>query len=172
MKTIAPVMKTLRVGLLFAAAIEVSAASGVMAQSAHNPGEAAVAGACAGLGLNPSEAPYAFCKMSLEDSVAAVAQARAIDVARRVCARKGYRVGTASFANCVLDREESAENQPPPAPASTTEDPGRFYQRGDQRTSVPRACAQLGLDPGSPAFSSCVSNLNITLDNSNMVGSD
>jgi hypothetical protein len=171
-ETIAPVMKMLRVGLLFAAAVSVSAACGAMAQSANNPGEGAVANACAGLGLNPSEAPYIFCKMSLEDSVAAVAQARAIDVARRACAHKGYRVGTASFANCVLDREESVENQPPAALASTAEDLGHSYQRGDQRRSVPRACAQLGLDPGSPAFSSCVSNLNMTLDDSNMVGGD
>ena len=39
-----------------------------MAQDASNPYSERVANACAGLGLNPSEAPYAFCKMSLEDA--------------------------------------------------------------------------------------------------------
>lgn len=164
-------MKMLRIGLLFAAAIGVSAASEAMAQGGYNLDERTVAQACAGLGLNPSEAPYAFCELSLQDSAASVERARSTDLARRACAGEGH-VGAASFANCVLDREENAANQPLPAPTSTAEAPFRSYQRGDQRRSVPRACAQLGLDPGSLAFSSCVSNLNMTLDNSNMVGSD
>ncbi len=165
-------MKMLRIGLLFAAVVGVSAGSGAMAQASYNPDERAVAQTCASLGLNPSEAPYAFCELSLQDSAASVERARSTGVARRACAREGHRIGTASFANCVLDREENAENQPLPAPTSTAEDPFRSYQRGDQRASVPRACAQLGLDPSSLVFSSCVSNLNMTLDDSNMVGSD
>jgi hypothetical protein len=157
----------------YAVAVGISVSSGATAQTAPRFYAKQIANACEGLGLDPSEAPYAFCAMSLQDAAAGVEQAHNIGVARRVCARKGYRVGTPAFANCVLDREdEISESQPKmPAPVATNE-PFRTYQRPDQRKAVPRACAQLGLDPGSSAFSTCVSNLNMTLDDSNMVGSD
>jgi hypothetical protein len=150
-----------------------SVASGAMAQTASTSYGRQIANACEGLGLDPSEAPYAFCAMSLQDAAAGAEQPHDIGVARRVCARNGYRVGTPAFADCVLDREdEISESQPKmPAPVATNE-PFRTYQRPDQRKAVPRACARLGLDPGSSAFSTCVSNLNMTLDDSNMVGSD
>jgi hypothetical protein len=157
------------------AAIGLTAPSWAMAQDA-NPSNGRVANACASMGLNPSEAPYAFCAMSLQDVVASETDARRISVARRECARHGYRIGTASFANCVLDREEnlSAMGQfaaPAPAPVAA-EDPFRSYQRGDQRMSVRRACANVGLAPGASEYAGCVSNLNMTIDDSNMVGSD
>jgi hypothetical protein len=139
------------------------------------PYTARVAQACASMGLTPSEAPYAFCEMSLRDNVAAVAEARGIGAARRQCAGKGYRIGTPSFANCVLDRDENfsaAGGEGAPAMAEAGEGAFQSYQRGDQRKSVRRACADIGLDPGSSAFASCVGNLNTTMDDSNMVGSD
>jgi hypothetical protein len=156
---------------LFIFVVGIATTSEAMAQTVSSSRQ--IATACEGMGLNPTEAPYAFCEMSLQDSVAGVARAHDIGVARRVCAHDGYRPGTASFANCVLDREDEVSESRPTVPASVAADDSfRFYQRGDQRKSVPRACAQLGLDPGSSAFSSCVSNLNMTLDDANMVGSD
>jgi hypothetical protein len=140
---------------------------------AQNAYSERVANACAGMGLNPSEAPYTFCEMSLQDGVAAVERAHRTGLEWRACAKNGYRYGTVGFANCVLDREESGAESPPAAPRSVaTTDTFRSYQRGDQRTSVRRACAQMGLAPGSSAYDSCVGNLNMTLDDSNMVGSD
>jgi hypothetical protein len=115
----------------------IAAASGAMAQRAdpYSDSERA-ARACAGMGLNPSEAPYVFCKMSLQESAAAASQARDIG-----------------------------------APTSG-EDQFGSYQRGDQTTSVRRACVHVGLAPGSLNYASCVGNLNMTIDDSNMVGSD
>src|ERR1700691_1064418 len=129
----------LRYTLLFVADVALFP-SAVTAQ----PYAARVASACASMGLNPSEAPYAFCEMSLQDGVAAVAEARNIGVARRSCARNGYRVGTPSFANGVLDREENfsaAGEQAPATVAAAPESSFQSYQRGDQRKSVRRACA-------------------------------
>lgn len=145
------------------------------AQAAANPYAARIARACESMGLNPSEAPYAFCEMSLEDSSAAITSAQADAVARRACARSGLRIGSAALANCVLDREAGlAEFQPTePLPASAGRaKPMQSYQRRDQTTSVARACADLGLVPGSEAFESCVGNLGMTMDNANMVGTD
>ncbi len=161
----------------FVAAIGLMAPSWAMAQDASNPYSERVANACAGMGLNPSEAPYFFCALSLQDVAASAADARRISVARRECARHGYRIGTPSFANCVLDREESlsAEQRAVRAPTSVgqiAEDPFRSYQRGDRTASVRRACADVGLVPGSSEYTSCVGNLNMTMDDSNMVGSD
>jgi hypothetical protein len=157
----------------FVVAIGLTAPSWAIAQDA-NPAGGQVANACTGMGLNPSEAPYAFCAMSLQDVAASAADARRISMERRECARHGYRIGTASFANCVLDREETVSTVgPPPAPVPVAaEDPFRSYQRGDQRTSVRRACARMGLAPGSSEYATCVGNLNMTIDDSNMVGSD
>jgi hypothetical protein len=143
------------------------------AAAAQNANSERVANACAGMGLNPSEAPFAFCEMSLRDDVAAIGHAHRTALEWRACAKKGYHYGTVGFANCVLDREENGAESPPGAPRSAAKtDTLRSYQRGDQTTSVRRACTQIGLAPGSSAYDSCVGNLNMTLDDSNMVGSD
>lgn len=75
------------------------------------------------MGLNPSEAPFTSCVLSLENSVGDVAQAN-------------------------------------------------HYQRGDQMTSIRRACADMGLAPGSLQYQSCFGNLNMTIDDENRVGTD
>jgi hypothetical protein len=111
-----------------------AAASGTMAQSASY--SAQIADACAGIGLNPSEAPYLYCEMSLQASTAGIAR------------------------------------QPVASAPIATNSPFQSYQRGDQWTSVLRACAQVGLVPDSPAFSRCAANLDATLDDADRTGSD
>ncbi|MGB6491942.1 MAG: hypothetical protein WBF10_10900 [Methylovirgula sp.] len=144
-------------------------ASAAMAQGA--PYDQRVANGCAGMGLNPSEAPFVFCEMSLRDSAASVERARTIGLARREC--RGYHVGTAAFANGVLDRQERAENRQRFTPTSTaSEDHFHTYQRGDEITSVRRACAQVGLAPGSSGYETCVGDLDMTIDDANRVGTD
>jgi hypothetical protein len=41
-----------------------------------------------------------------------------------------------------------------------------------QWASEQRACANMGIDPGTDAFQNCVANLDATLDQVNRVGSD
>ncbi len=145
--------------------LSVSAAN---AQSARY--ERRIANACEGMGLNPSEAPFVYCEMSLRENVASELRAQGAAVARRVCVRAGYRVGSASFANCVLDREENVER--PAAIVGEGGEPFRSYQRGDEMTSVHRACAQIGLVPGSQQYATCVGNLDMTIDDADRVGTD
>lgn len=140
-----------------------------MAQSA--PYDQRVANACAGVGLNPSEAPFVYCEMSLQGNIAAAPRAGDRKLARRACRRAGYRFGTVSFADCVLDREESAARAVTPAAAPRGDSFG-FYQRGDEMTSVHRACAQIGLVPGSQQYATCVGDLDMTIDDANRVGTD
>lgn len=88
--------------------------------------------ACAGMGLNPGEAPFTQCVMSLETSVGAT---------------------PAPSNGEYVAQEES-------------------YHRGDQMTAIHRACAQMGLAPGSAQYQSCFGNLNMTIDDANRVGTD
>ncbi len=122
------------------------------------------------MGLNPSEAPFVYCEMSLQENAVSALRAGAVTQARRACFRAGYRVGSASFANCVLDRERSAAR--PAASAAAAGEPFRPYQRGDEMTSVRRACAQTGLVPGSQQYATCVGDLDMTIDDANRVGTD
>jgi hypothetical protein len=166
-------MNMLRLILLSAAAaVGLSVASGAMAQSASNSYGERVANACAGTGFNAAEAPYVYCEMSLQDSVASVERARATGVAWRVCARRGYRFGTVSFANCVLDRQESGPPPEAPAPAPVAAETSPDFYHRDQMTSVRHACAQIGLAPGTAEYQTCVGNLSATINDSEAVGGD
>ncbi len=163
--------------IAFVAAACLVASSGAMAQTAALGGNARVQRACAEMGLNPSEAPFAYCVMSLGETAASLTTALRIDRERHECGRRGYHPGTPSFANCVLDREESvsaprAALAEPPVQETAATEAFRSYRRGDQMTSVRHACAELGLAPGSDGYASCVGNLSMTIDDSQTVGSD
>lgn len=162
---------------VFVAAACLMAYSGAMPQAAALAGDARVQRACAGMGLNPSEAPFAYCVMSLGETAASLTTALRINQERHECGRLGYHPGTSIFANCVLDREETvsatrAASAESPAQETAATEAFRSYRRGDQMTSVRHACAELGLAPGSDSFASCVGNLSMTIDDSQMVGSD
>jgi hypothetical protein len=80
---------------------------GAKAADLSDPHIAAARSACAQMGLNTSEAPFVFCVRSLVDSAAAVDQASRVQEGRQQCFARGLRSGTAAFANCVLDAEQS-----------------------------------------------------------------
>lgn len=103
--------------------------------AAQSAQEAVIARACAGMGLHPGEEPFIACEHSLAQ--------------------------TMSEAGLVprADAAPSAAAGPDPAAGFY-----ESYQRGDQVTSVRRACAQIGAVPGTQAFQSCVGNLNMTIN--------
>jgi hypothetical protein len=156
----------LRSGLFLATAAGLIIASAAMAQGAGYGQRAAKA--CAGMGLNPSEAPFVYCEMNLRANAISGLRVHEAALARRACIRAGYRIGSASFANCMVDREESTA-----LPAATGGDESfRLYQRGDEMTSVRGACAHIGLIPGSQQYATCVGNLDMTIDDADRVGTD
>ncbi len=102
-----------------------------LAQPSHHASRIRAENACAAMGLEPSEAPFTSCVLSLENSVGAPAEQPL-----------GY----------VAQQDQ--------------------YQRGDQMTSIRRACAEMGLAPGSQQYQSCFGNLNMTIDDANRSGTD
>lgn len=84
----------------------------------------------------------------------------------------GLNPSEAPFTRCVKSLTASL-GVGPQAPLGTTAVAAEgFYQRGDQMTSIRHACAEAGLAPGSPQYQSCFGNLNMTIDDSNRVGTD
>jgi hypothetical protein len=64
--------------------------------------------ACAQMGLNSSEAPFADCLISLRRSARATTAVAEVSADRSACGQQGLQPGTAAFANCVLDKQEAA----------------------------------------------------------------
>lgn len=138
----------------------------------------AIANACASMGIDPAVSTYVACERSLAKTVTAMNDARRTGHEQAVCRRHGYRPGTSAFALCVLDRENAAApEQAEPfgvptisrvAQASSVAGFSDSYQRGDQMTSVRRACAQMGTAPGTQGFQTCVGNLNMTINDEDM----
>jgi hypothetical protein len=137
-----------------------------------------IANACASMGIDPAVSTYVACERSLAKTAISMNEAQRTAREQAVCRRHGYRPGTSAFALCVLDREDAAapEQAEPfgvPAlsrvaqasPAAAFSD---SYQRGDQMTSVRRACAQMGTAPGTQGFQTCVGNLNMTINDEDM----
>jgi len=138
----------------------------------------AIANACASMGIDPAVSTYVACERSLAKTMASMNVAQRTAHEQAVCRRHGYRPGTSAFALCVLDREDAAAPEPaepfgvPTLSRVAQANPaaGFFdsYQRGDQMTSVRRACAQTGVAPGTQGFQTCVGNLNMTINDEDM----
>jgi hypothetical protein len=90
---------------LVAAGCAIAACSPAGAQGLSGPHAAQARQACASVGFNTSEAPFAYCVMSLEQTAAEADQTAMTEEARQACIGTGQKPGTPAFANCVLDRE-------------------------------------------------------------------
>jgi len=100
-----------------------------------------IARACAGMGLHPGEEPFIACEHSLAQTMHE--------------AGLTPRVAPAPSAAAATDSNPAAGFY-------------ESYQRGDQMTSVRRACAEIGTVPGTQAFQTCVGNLNMTINDDDM----
>jgi hypothetical protein len=83
--------------------------------------------------------------------------------AEHACAAMGLNPSEAPFTQCVMSLEASAGLTPAP-PHGDYVAQRYSYQRGDQMTSIRRACGQTG--------AGCFGNLNMTIDDANRVGTD
>lgn len=70
-----------------------------MAQSAVGPSRAQAENACASMGLNPSEAPFTYCVMSLRE--AAARPSDQMTSVRRACRGLGLDPRSQQYATCV-----------------------------------------------------------------------
>ena len=162
------------VKIIGAAAIALLASANTFASAAENPSQVIQEHhACAvTLGLDPSGRRYRTCIRSLDRSVSEWDQVLLAESARSACARKGLQLGTPAFAVCVVDSEQSSVNagssggqSPQPVEGSTTEPHSASDTRSANTTWAREglACADLGIAPGSGAFSQCVSDLHNSL---------
>ncbi len=116
---------------------------------------------------------YRGCISSLSDSLASVDSAQAASQAQQACRAKGLEPGSPDLAVCIL---QSTESTPSPAAASAaaagsappdrglTPVSGSFYRASNRALSQREelACAELGLEPATGPFASCVRNLKAT----------
>ncbi len=118
--------------------------------------------------LDPGENHYQGCVASLSDAQGQVNEARATVQADTECRAKGLVAGTPGLADCVLHWRDQAAVEPVDEPVR----PPRAHRGKSESFFTARppeiawrereACAQLGLQPGFPAFRACVAHMDRT----------
>jgi hypothetical protein len=107
---------------------------------------------------------YRGCVASLSNSLAEAAIVRRDRIADEKCRASGLKPGSPAFGVCVVDASD-AKVQP-------AQDPAMPVVPLDQASPTHRreevACAEIGLEPGQAAFSSCLDRLRRTLTASQM----
>lgn len=167
--------------LLFAAAIIPALSACAMfpasAQQITPQQTAAVEATCTKvMRLHQGQSEFEACVSSLSDSVAYQVHAYYAANAYRDCAQTGLKRESPEFSRCVLDNENSQRDghrQPGGATARLNasyitpadSDPDDYF--GTSNTMRHRreqySCAQLGLEPDTGAFQSCVANLDMEI---------
>jgi len=160
----------LRTALAAIVALGAAATSGCAAAAPYNPsdlsgGQLSLVGqTCQGvMHVQPGEEHYVSCVESLSVSASGAGRGAAMNQARDICLNHGLRPGTPDLAECTL---RTSETTPPPAPAYSARPVsnvgGSSYFATSHADNFKReqlACARVGLDPTTGAFSDCVANL-------------
>ncbi len=116
---------------------------------------------------------YRGCVFSLSQSLSDVNSERAASQAQDACRAKGLQPGSPDLAVCELQSTESASTPAATSAATAGSTPpdqgltpasGSFYHASNRALSQREdlACAELGLEPASVPFASCVANLKAT----------
>ena len=163
--------------LLFAAAIvpglSACAAFQASAQETTPQQTAAVEATCSKImRLHPWQQEFAACVSSLSDSMTYQVAADYAANAYRDCAPAGLKRETPDFSRCVLDHENAQRDANGLPAGAATRLSAAYITPADNSpddyfatTNVMRhrreqyACAQLGLEPDSAPFATCVTNL-------------
>ncbi len=118
------------------------------------------------MGLQKGEFQYVACRDSLSGTAAGLAQGQARLAAYDACHGKGLASGSAALATCMLDNEQAAPMRI--AAAGPMALPHGDLKAGSSYFGITHdvqwrreqySCAQLGLVPGSAAFTHCVVSL-------------
>jgi hypothetical protein len=140
------------------------------------PGQtAAIEATCTKVMRLPPGAEFLACVSSLSDSVAALESADYANRSYDACERAGLKRGTPGFSRCVLDHENGNRGADSPAavvgkldaalitPADNNQDSYFASNFNVRHRREQYACAQLGLEPNTGAFTSCVGNLDMEI---------
>jgi hypothetical protein len=93
---------------LAALVLAVSVGATIEAKAQANDLDAQARAACARMGLNVSEAPFAYCVIGLRQSAGQSAAAMRVQQVRQACYSGGLRPGTPAFSDCVIRRAPNA----------------------------------------------------------------
>lgn len=121
------------------------------------------------LGAHQGDSYFLACRSSLAASVKDEETGKQLVATQKRCTARGLTHGSPALALCVLD-EKAVAAAPRTAKrvqilqASTS----IVVASNDEiHRRAQRSCAMLGFDPAYPAFASCVSNLQSSLDQAN-----
>jgi hypothetical protein len=161
--------------VVFAPALAACAIFPSAAQSVSPKQTAAIEATCDKVMRLPPGAEFGACVSSLSDSAAALASAEFANKAYDACEQVGLKRETPEFSRCVLDRENAQKGSGNPSDVASKLDTA-FITPVDSNqdsyfASTPNvrhrreqyACAQLGLEPDTGAFTSCVGNLDMEI---------
>lgn len=161
--------------LVFAPALAACAVFPSGAQNVSPKQTAAIEATCNKVMRLPPGAEFGACVSSLSDSAAALKNAESANRAYDACEQAGLKRETPEFSRCVLDRE-NAQNGPNISTGPATKLDAAFIAPVDanqdsyfassfsvRHRREQYACAQLGLEPNTGAFTSCVSNLDMEI---------
>ncbi len=128
------------------------------------------------IGVQPGEAHYVGCVVSLTGSANRLGHGHALAQARESCLRQGLQPDTPALSECVLRSDRAT---PLPASVTVTEAaaagkasnlgeavaPKSYFYTSprDVRRRVEMSCAQLGFEPGSDALMRCAASLRASL---------
>jgi hypothetical protein len=128
--------------------------------------------------LREGLAEFDGCVSSLSDALVGQIQYDRAIIAYRDCGQNGLKRNTPEFSRCVLDQENAqlASNTLPKGAVSGLDatyikpadaNPRDYFEASfDTRHRREQySCAQLGLQPGSDSFVSCVNKLDMDLFN-------
>lgn len=168
--------------LVAAAVIPLLAACAEFEASAHEvtPQQtAAIEATCTKvMRLHKGQSEFEACVSSLSGSVAYHASADLAANAYRDCAQTGLKRETPDFSRCVLDHENIQRDSGQASfgaaarlnaayvqPADN--DPSDYFgtSRSTRRRREQYSCAELGLEPSTGPFISCVNNLDMDIFN-------
>jgi hypothetical protein len=128
------------------------------------------------MGLTKGEAEFSGCVSSLAATIADQLQVAATNRAYHDCEKMGLKNETPDFSRCVLDWENGqlALGKQQTSPTSDfngvnsrpkDREIGSYFQMtfDERHRQEQYSCAELGVDPGSGDFVSCVNDLDATL---------
>lgn len=159
----------------FAPALAACASGPSAAQNATLKQTAAIEATCTKVMRLPPGAEFGACVSSLSDSVAARIDADYANRAYDACGQTGLKRETPEFSRCVLDRENAQKGTGAPPASAATLDAALVTPVDSNQDSYfassfnvrhrreQYACAQLGLEPDTGAFTSCVGNLDMEI---------
>jgi hypothetical protein len=126
--------------------------------------------------LHKGQSEFEACVSSLSDSVSDQIRADVATVGYRECAQAGLKRDTTEFSRCVLDRENAQRDAGQPLQGAAAKlnatyvtpsdsDPRDYFETNNafRHRREQYSCAQLGLEPDTGAFQSCVANLDLNI---------